>query len=449
MELLEIMNREVNSSLYAANNNKKALLLIAGLFIFNILSAQNQYRGLIFEDGRYDSLQLPYHYGKNELVPPAISLRDYLPRIVTQASTNSAPAWSAVWYASTIAEAKRRSVKSVDAVHRRLPLSPGYVYKAAQPKPGCEEPVSLINIMNVLQNEGAPRFSDFQEFCPQELPKSGVVLRAIPGYVRLFNSYDSREIKVHAIKKALAAGCPVVLGFICPPSFQFAGEFWQPREPEPLREYGGHTVCLFGYDDNKFQGAFEMVNSWGKSWATQGTSWFRYDDIGTHALYAFQVMDPWLPIEGSIKLYANGSEMPLIKTGDASFKVNNTYATGDGFQLAVVTRNGLFSAVIAEDAAGQKGVLFPADSMRNAYVPKLIWLPSESGSYTLTEPAGKNILHFIFASRESYIKDEITKIMSGRPGIRAESRLLKWAERGIQFESGQERLVITVELNQQ
>jgi hypothetical protein len=450
MELLEIMNREVNSSLFAVSNNKKALLLIAGLFLFTTLSAQNQYRGLIFEDSRYDSLPLPYHYGKTELLPPAFSMKEYLPRIVTQGATNSAASWSAVWYANTIAEAKRRAVTNLDDVHKRLPLSPGYVYRKVQPKPECGEPVSLVDVMQSLQNIGAPRFSDYPEFCPEVLPlKAPPVLHEIPGAVRLFNSYDSRELKVQAIKKALNAGCPVVLGFICPPSFQFAGEFWQPREAEPLREYGGHVVCLFGYDDNKFQGSFEMVNSWGKTWAMGGMSRFRYDDIGNHALYAFQIMDPWLPIEAAITLFASdGTQMPVAKTGDAAFKVTNAYNTGDGFQLSLLTRKGLFSAVIAEDPTGQKGVLFPADSLINPYVPKILWLPSESGSYTLTEPAGTNVLHFIFASRESHLREEINKILKGKPTVKAEPRLIKWAEKSIQFESGQETLVVTVELNQ-
>jgi hypothetical protein len=41
----------------------------------------------------------------------------------------------------------------------------------------------------------------------------------------------------------------------------------------------GHAMCIIGYDDTKFGGAFEIVNSWGNDWANDGFIWIRYNDI--------------------------------------------------------------------------------------------------------------------------------------------------------------------------
>jgi C1A family cysteine protease len=38
-------------------------------------------------------------------------------------------------------------------------------------------------------------------------------------------------------------------------------------------------MCIVGFDDTKFGGAFEIANSWGDDWANGGFIWIRYDDL--------------------------------------------------------------------------------------------------------------------------------------------------------------------------
>jgi hypothetical protein len=52
---------------------------------------------------------------------------------------------------------------------------------------------------------------------------------------------------------------------------------WSGKYPQESE--GGHGVCIIGYDDNKFGGAFEIVNSWGDDWADKGFIWIRYKDF--------------------------------------------------------------------------------------------------------------------------------------------------------------------------
>lgn len=446
------MNLAVNLFLSASNHKKGALLIAAGLLFFSS-SAQHQLRGMIFEDERYNTLPLPLHYGKTEEVPLRATLQPYLPRVITQASSNTAVAWSVVWYAHTIAEAIRQGIKNSENRHAKLPLSPAFTYCSIQKKEeGCAAPVSLVDALESFQKQGAPRFSDYPEFCATD-PSSELSAMAashkLQGYVRLFNTYDTKDTRVHAIKKALASGSPVVIGIICPPSFQFAGEFWQPREEIPLASYGGHAMCIYGYNDEKFGGSFAMVNSWGTRWGKDGITWVRYEDLANHVKYAFQLLSPPMPLEAAVTfMTGDGSPMPVSKNGESSYAITKTYKTGDAFQLSVRTRKGIFCGVVAVDAAGQAAKLFPGDTLTNPYVSASLTLPNSSEFYTLTEPAGKNKLHFIFAASQLMLEQTLSQVMKGKADYSVDLKLIKWVDNVIQFESTAEAVVVSVELDQ-
>lgn len=52
---------------------------------------------------------------------------------------------------------------------------------------------------------------------------------------------------------------------------------WSPKSYES--EEGGHALCVIGYDDYKFGGAFKIVNSWGKEYGDNGYLWIKYEDF--------------------------------------------------------------------------------------------------------------------------------------------------------------------------
>ena len=52
--------------------------------------------------------------------------------------------------------------------------------------------------------------------------------------------------------------------------------------PLNLRENGGHAMCIIAYDDNKFDGAFLVQNSWGEDWGKDGYFWLPYSEITEH-----------------------------------------------------------------------------------------------------------------------------------------------------------------------
>jgi hypothetical protein len=108
-----------------------------------------------------------------------------------------------------------------------------------------------------------------------------------------------------AVKNALAAGNPVVIGFSVYDSFEGAwgdiphGQAGSGMMPYPNKNteqlLGGHAVAIVGYDDTmpvagKANGRFIVRNSWGTGWGDAGYFYMPYDVLKTPGMAS----DFWL-----------------------------------------------------------------------------------------------------------------------------------------------------------
>jgi len=78
------------------------------------------------------------------------------------------------------------------------------------------------------------------------------------------------------IKAALANNLPVVIGIGIYESFNFVSgtdAVYNTAIGQPL---GGHAVTAVGYNDNKYGGAFKVINSYGQNWGDGGYFWLPY-----------------------------------------------------------------------------------------------------------------------------------------------------------------------------
>ena len=110
------------------------------------------------------------------------------------------------------------------------------------------------------------------------------------------SNYKIEEIyrvsNVQQLKTALAAGMPVVVCLYTPASFQkLKTALWIPQPTDKLdKNIMGHAVLAIGYDNNKYGGAIEIMNSWGNTWGDKSFVWVRYKDYlkWFFAGYAFE-----------------------------------------------------------------------------------------------------------------------------------------------------------------
>jgi hypothetical protein len=383
------------------------LLLCHGLW------AQQNLRGLLWEDNRYN--QLPIHplYGKSVEVGPAFSNKATYPRVINQSVENTAVTWSTAWYAMG-------ALYTTAMPKEQAQFSPAFTYRDVLPATqNCTEPVSLIDALESLRVKGIATGKTVGFHCLDSIRSwmyDSAARFQLPGYARLFNTFDAKQLKVDAIKRAITKRNAVVAGIICPNSFQYAKEFWSPVE-KPLPEYGGHTVVVVGYDDQKYGGAFEIVNSWGKAWGRDGYSWLRYDDVAAFVPYAFELFSPAGKIDVEIRFtLENGTEMPAKLAYRGLYKFLQPYKSGDAFKIDVFGTSPVFIAVIGIDAGGQHGQLFPsAEESSVLYSQRTV--PSASTYITLDGAPGTNGLLFLFSRTQAALDALLAKIKERGPSV--------------------------------
>jgi hypothetical protein len=441
-----VISRTVIARLHRAIARLLRLTISLVVLPVSFASAQDEFqRGIIWEDNRYNAL--PAEYGAQATLPPAKSLRSFYPRVVIQPkSDNTGVSWATIWNARTAAEAIACNITDPAKI-KDIAFSPAYNYGLVKKNADCQEAISLIDLLESLVKNGSPYFSEFPEFCPTAVPGDIYPLarsKKLSGYFKLFNTTDEMNVKVKSVKNALLSSNAVVGGMICPPSFHFAQEFWQPREPQADPSHGGHAVCIVGYDDTKFGGAFEVVNTWGKSWGVQGYSWIRYKDFADYFLYAFGLFQVGsascnVPFEAGVVFnQISGEEMRVqVEGAEGQYKFWRSYPTGTTFTIQMNSNVPAYVYCFGMDPANQFFPLFPRLSSTVPISFSPLRAPDDLPAITLTDPPGKNNIYFIFSPSQIDLNACISKLTGRkvvtpndvRAALSSNAEAVKWNTR--------------------
>jgi Papain family cysteine protease/Domain of unknown function (DUF4384) len=447
MASLVTMSRAVNLCSRQNPINEVKLGFVVALSLFCSFGWAQTLRGLEWEDGVYNTLPLkPSYFKASEPLPGAVSLKNYCPRVVSQSASNTGVAWATVWYARTIIDAIAAGDNTGLDITASA-YSPVFNYKKVNTGSGCAAPIKLSSLLASLQDDGSVFFTDFMEFCVDNVPSD---LKAkehkLPGYVRLFNTDDPGVKKVTAIKQALFENNPVVAGIICPPSFTMAAEFWQPRE-KSNPDQGGHAVCVIGYDDQRYGGAFQVVNSWGKTWGDQGYTWIRYEDVTDFVRYGYELVNTATskggPLKSSIDfVLKDGSAMDAKLLKEGRYKLTRSYPTGSEFTVKVKTNQKGFLYVFGFDQEWNSFQFYPQESgiypwLENKNTAVSIPVSSSQPYILLTPPAGKNYFCVIVSGRYLEPGELMAALKLGKGSVPKEYAVTKslWSSDKIEFET--------------
>lgn len=250
--------------------------------------------GLLFDDAGYQ--QLPYApVVLKSALPARVSYESYCPTVQAQGPYSTCVGFACGYYLRTIIEARARHITSRPLIDK-LAFSPGYLYEKAKANGdyACTEGIQLTKVLAVMQQYGVSPFQSFPyPACGQKTAGADPIAARfrIAGYDRLFNVQDSESAKVRKLKQALAGGNPVVVGLVMPASFYVTKKVWQtaPGDDPANPQLRGHALCVVGYDDAQFGGAFRVVNSFGPAWADGGFCWVPYRDLARFVRYGFTV----------------------------------------------------------------------------------------------------------------------------------------------------------------
>lgn len=344
-------------------------ILFISLLLLPLAEANSQRygTGLIFNDYKDDHARSRASYNEieTEQLPVAYSLKAYSPGPGNQLQLNTSPAWATGWSSLSILENIHKSEKSPDA---NLNYSPVYLYQNTRTATDfdCSAGIGLVDALEFLTKYDLPLFDDFQEFCPQNLPED---IAPIPSgktldYRKIFHHDQSPEAKINAVKKSLSEKLPVVIGMYCPPSFFSANNYWQPKELMSF-DYPGQALCVVGYDDDRYGGAFEVLNSWGNEWGNNGYTWINYEDFLAFTRYAFELFyianqEEINHFAGSIELRLNTNRsMTLDHLKSNFFKCQVPLVTGTHFRINLKNDKPTYLYVFGVDQQNAYYKIFP------------------------------------------------------------------------------------------
>ena len=339
-------------------------------------------------------------------LPARVDLSAYAPSVMSQDEFGTCVGFASAYYARTILEAASRGITDRAEIDS-LSFSPSFLYNAVKDSTdsGCQNGILIDTAMIYMRENGVARFSEKGYLdCNPNDPKLARADTRIMDYIRLFSLLGS-ENAVVATKKALSEMTPVVIAIQTTPSLKslgFWGEIWrwivrlfggddesslwQPgtskRKAANVRT-NGHAVCVVGYDDTKFGGAFKIVNSWGESWGDGGYFWMKYADFPGYAKYGYQAYLPIAPDSAEVTMAGNvsvqsatfvtGNEVPYVrsiegKTNDqvenqesmVAYTLRDAQKAGSKFRfVAEVVRTAYIYVVEADTNRLRTKILFP------------------------------------------------------------------------------------------
>ena len=256
-----------------------AMLFAAGVFA----------QGMEFDQDLFQQ-RTEYKLTRAQL-PASYSLMKYTPMIYPQ--IGSTCVGHSFANARTILLAKQLGITSKEDITSLL-FSPYFVYyrnkSASETK--CATGLNMENAAMDFKNNGIPLLVDVEY--PEYYPFTSVTICNDKGsnyYPPTFDS-DKENAKKFApteiyriesldqLREALYIGMPVVIGMAVPPSFgKCTSDLWEPVATDNLDNASGHAMVIVAYDDAKYGGAVQLMNSWGTDWGNQGYVWVSYDQI--------------------------------------------------------------------------------------------------------------------------------------------------------------------------
>ncbi len=339
-------------------------------------------RGATLDPNEFDKAEVfaPLAENSKNVMPERVSLQQYCPTIRNQGYQGSCVGWSSSYAARTILEAKATGQRP-DAVA----FSPSSLYNQIALS-GCQG--AYINqAMDVMRERGVLPWNDFpydESSCSNKPNGSAFQKMAsyrTKGYNRLTQNEDPRgEIDLMAIKQNLAQGAPVVIGMMVGGSFMQGmqgQDVWLPSQNDyQMRGFGGHAMCVIGYDDYKAGGSFEIMNSWGKDWGDKGFGWIRYKDFGfftkeAYGLYPMGNAANQNPnkFEMAFGLVANdgGKYIPLKQVNGNYFETTGNLPKLSKFKIEVANTIACYTYIFGMETDNSSYVLFPYTAKHSPY----------------------------------------------------------------------------------
>ncbi len=316
---------------------------------------------------------------KKNPLPERVSLQKYCPTPKNQGRQGSCVAWASAYAARTILEAQRTG-KDPNSIK----FSPSYLYNQIALK-GCQG--SYVKYaMDNMYAKGAVNYNDFkydENDCSRQPTgdlRSKAINYKIKGFQRLTNEQKGKAHEMLAMKQNLSKGSPIVIGMMVGGTFMtnmMGKESWIPTGGDYNQQgFGGHAMCVVGYDDYKNGGSFLIMNSWGTEWGKDGFAWVRYSDfkefnVEAYGLYPMGNAEKVQPTSFSgsfgLELNAGKKNIALREIADNYFETIEKLSMKDKFKVEFTNSVECYTYIFGQEVDGSSYVLFPYTKKHSPY----------------------------------------------------------------------------------
>ncbi|MGD1842930.1 MAG: C1 family peptidase [Thermonemataceae bacterium] len=397
---------------------RKRLFLLLYTILSTTATWAQRFDSCLLDTAVYNQVPLaaPLMRGDYQNLPTSHSLKKFAATPKDQGDLGTCVGWATAYMARTIMLAQKEHWQGASYITEKA-LSPFFVYEniKAYDDRTCLQGATLYAAFESLKNTGTVQYAQFAKSCNQAVTstlREKAQAYRIQDYKRLFPT--STKDKVSYVKKSIAEDKPVVIGVkCCVNSFlNVEGAVWNisPEDDfSALSATGGHAVTVVGYDDEKYGGAFEIMNSWGTAWGNEGFLWVRFKDFNDFCFEAYEMVEKddfsnKLAGEVQLKLSA-GHTMPLqLKSG--MYEATQAYRSGTLFRLYVANFQPAYVYIFSTDLTRKNFAIFPYSDHISPYLGyrrNRLALPSEQHYIEMDETKGLDYYCILYAKEKLHL----------------------------------------------
>jgi hypothetical protein len=223
-------------------------------------------------------------------LPANISYRKYCPGPKLQSGATCV-GWSSAYAAySTQTNIQMNITNNYQKWARAF--DPNFIYNFIRKADdfNCEKGSLIYNALETLETYGCkPHIWEPWIECADKETFNEFTIALASNYKIVSWGSIKRENLIANTKTALYYESPVVIGVNLTESFMNGSSLsygkWSPKTGEV--NIGGHAMCVIGYDDSKFGGSFEVMNSYGSDFGDNGFIWISYKDFADKVQEAY------------------------------------------------------------------------------------------------------------------------------------------------------------------
>ncbi|MBF0302567.1 MAG: hypothetical protein HQK73_05965 [Desulfamplus sp.] len=223
-----------------------------------------------FATSTFNSTLLGTVGGSEPVTPRSIDLSANFPNPGDQGDQQSCVGWATAYALKSYQE----KVEMGWALNTRDHLfSPAFIYN--QINGGRDVGSYIYEALDLAKNKGIATLATMPYSATDYItqPSSAAFAEAAK-----FKAASWRKVNdTSQIKAALANRKPVVGGISVYEQLMNLSGSNSVYDTVSGSRKGGHAITIVGYDDDKYGGAFKIINSWSQNWGDKGFFWMRYN----------------------------------------------------------------------------------------------------------------------------------------------------------------------------